>query len=878
LLRFSPATRLVPLLAAVKLALGLVAFFLTYRSAAGHDPIFPYAFYGLFAAAFGATGALLLLGGSADRRAQALGGFFLVAATAWCNKPLTFFSQAGPSRDLFALADAMELDAFIPYFLWAFVRDFPSPAPSVTSRRRIQLMVYACATAGALLFLLNLLQFAAKQMEGQGPLSWSAPQRGEGLYYSVVLPLTAAAFPLLLWKVRFAQKIEQRRTRVFLKLLALTFGPMLAEVLLELFGPGYESFSHAHPRLKLGIVVGVMLPALTLPITVPYAVLVHRVLDVKLIARRALHYVLARYTVFLLGAVPLCALLGYLFLHRVESLSVVFSGGRVPLLLSMILIGAAALRYRRHLLDIIDRRFFREQYDARQILTLLVERIRSIQESASLASLVSREIDLALHLEDIALLVLDPRSGMLADPRNRARKLDASSTLALMISNASNPLEVDLENPQSSLLKLPEKELHWLEDSGFRLIVPILARDGSLLGLVGLGEKKSGLPFLKEDRQLLHTIASSAAWVLELEQERVLPPPRSWRDPLTSDDPTFSDLPLAAADFAKECPKCGALHPSFTVFCGTCSRRLDASHVPYVLPGKFRFEQRIGVGGMGIVYSGADLALGRHVAIKTLRRVSPEDAMRLRREARTAAAVSHPHLASIYGMETWRGTPMLVLELLEGGTLAHRLSEGKLEPTETVELGIAMADALAQLHSADILHRDLKPSNIGYTRDGVPKLMDFGIARVMFELRQEEDLEELDETEDDDPALIPAVAVWRAGNGSNRPARLRFVGTLTYLSPEALSGEPADASFDLWGLSVVLFECLLGRKVFTGTDQQVMERVRSGRVPDFSQVCPEHDAGLGEFFRDALHRSAARRPATAFELRRRLEAVRKRLV
>src|SRR4029453_13072945 len=104
------------------------------------------------------------------------------------------------------------------------------------------------------------------------------------------------------------------------------------------------------------------------------------------------------------------------------------------------------------------------------------------------------------------------RSNMLIDPRHRARKLDASSPLARTISNASDPLEVDLENPHSPLVRLPEKERHWLVDSGFRLIVPILARDGSLLGLVGLGEKRSGLPFLNEDRDLLRTIASSAAW------------------------------------------------------------------------------------------------------------------------------------------------------------------------------------------------------------------------------------------------------------------------------------------------------------------------------------------------------------------------------
>jgi serine/threonine protein kinase len=218
---------------------------------------------------------------------------------------------------------------------------------------------------------------------------------------------------------------------------------------------------------------------------------------------------------------------------------------------------------------------------------------------------------------------------------------------------------------------------------------------------------------------------------------------------------------------------------------------------------------------------------------------------------------------------------MLVLELLEGGTLADRIARGRLTPLATVELGIAMAGALAQLHAAEVLHRDIKPSNIGYTRDGLPKLMDFGIARVMFELRREEELEELEE--DDGPELLPAAAVWKEQAGSGLPPRLRFIGTLSYLSPEALQREPADASFDLWSLSVVLYECLLGRKVFAGTDQQVMERIRAGRVPDFSQVCPEHDEGLGEFFRQALHPALSRRPASACELRRGLEKVRETL-
>ncbi len=337
---------------------------------------------------------------------------------------------------------------------------------------------------------------------------------------------------------------------------------------------------------------------------------------------------------------------------------------------------------------------------------------------------------------------------------------------------------------------------------------------------------------------------------------------------------TIPESLVPESELAKECANCGALYPSYTVFCSNCSRRLEPAHVPYVLPGKFRFEKRIGSGGMGVVYRGADLALGRPVAVKTLRRVSPEDAMRLRREARTAAAVSHRYLAPVYGMETWQGTPMLVLELLEGGTLAQQIERGRMAALEAVELGIAMADALAQLHAADILHRDIKPSNIGYTRDNVPKLMDFGIARAMFDLRRDRLLGALEAEEAE--ALLPPTSIWNE-NPSSISISKQLVGTLSYLSPEALNGDPADASFDLWGLAVVLYECLLGRKVFSGDVKQIMARIRMGRVPDFSRCCPDLDEALGDFFRVALHKVPARRPATAQDFKKRLEAVRPRL-
>ncbi|HEX9944742.1 MAG TPA: hypothetical protein VGG03_22260, partial [Thermoanaerobaculia bacterium] len=256
MLKRSLLTRLVPALAAAKLALGLVALFATYDLGVAQEPHYPYSFFGLLPAAFGATAALLLLGGREDRRAVTLGGFFMVTATAWSNKPLTLLTMRESGVSLFSLADALELDAFMAWFLWTFVRDFPSPPTSLSSRRRIQLAIFASAAVGLLFFTFNLLGFAARHAPGGSgvweALAWFAPRRGQGVYYVAVLALTGGAFSFLLWKARFAQWTEQRRARLFLQLLALTLGPMIVEVLLELFVPGYREFILSHQRIKRG--------------------------------------------------------------------------------------------------------------------------------------------------------------------------------------------------------------------------------------------------------------------------------------------------------------------------------------------------------------------------------------------------------------------------------------------------------------------------------------------------------------------------------------------------------------------------------------------------------------------------------------------------
>jgi len=872
--------RLLLALAGCKLAvalLGVVWGTLSPTDLSG-DTILPHPILLLPLCAYAAGGAVLRLGGSGDRRAALLGVFFLLLATPFSNRFLLRLVAAdvGGLSVAALLLSSLHADAFLPYFFWRFVGEFPTPPTSFRLRRALTAGTMASLAVGIALFSLQagrLLLNVARSWGRPGiTLSGLAPLKPSYGYYGIVLLLAILALALLLARIPTIPQPEARRARLFVAALA-GMAPFLIYILIDAAARALGGSA----EIPSPVYIGLFILFCSVPFTAGYSVLVLHVLQVKLIARRALQYGLARYSAVGLAVVPLIALGVYLYQHRERRLEEIFSGPHLPLLASAAAVGLAALRYRKTLLDSIDRHFFREQYDARQTLTLLVERIRATNGVEDLANLLSREAGLALHPESVSLMAFDPRLGVLADPKARGRRLDASSALAALIASASEPLAVELEDQRSPLGKLPEAERHWLVDSGFRLLAPILARDGSLLGMIGLGEKKSGLPFFREDRQLLRAIASSAAWVLEMELGRSQgSSQRSWQEAVEGEAALPFPDPAAAAELAKECPNCGRLFPSYTVFCSACSRRLEPSHVPYVLPGKFRFERRIGTGGMGVVYRGTDLSLGRPVAVKTLRRVSPEDAMRLRREARTAAAVSHPHLAPVYGMETWQGTPMLVMELLEGGTLTQRIEKRRLDAAETLALGIAMAEALEHLHASDILHRDIKPSNIGYTKDGVPKLMDFGIARVMFDLRRDDAVPPPGDLERDS-ALLPPTSAWKHTLTPESVSK-QLVGTLAYLSPEALIGQPADTSFDLWGLAIVLYECLLGRKVFSGGDlHQLMNRIRHGRVPDFAQACPDHDALLGDFFRSALHKTITRRPASARELKARLAALRPRL-
>ena len=148
--------------------------------------------------------------------------------------------------------------------------------------------------------------------------------------------------------------------------------------------------------------------------------------------------------------------------------------------------------------------------------------------------------------------------------------------------------------------------------------------------------------------------------------------------------------------------------------------------MPLILDDRLRFLNRIGAGGMGLVYRATDLRLRQPRAVKTLPRVEAAAVSRMHREARTMAAVSHPNVAILHGLEMWRGVPLLVMEFLDGGTLAGQLLKSPLKVASALGLALDLAEGLDSLHSLGLIHiRDIKPSNIGFSASGAPKLLDF---------------------------------------------------------------------------------------------------------------------------------------------------------
>ena len=229
------------------------------------------------------------------------------------------------------------------------------------------------------------------------------------------------------------------------------------------------------------------------------------------------------------------------------------------------------------------------------------------------------------------------------------------------------------------------------------------------------------------------------------------------------------------------------------------------------------------------------------------------------------ASVVHQSLAVIFGAEIWRETPFVVMEYLNRGTLADRLRSGPLEVREALKIAIALAEVVEHIHAAGILHRDIKPSNVGFAGDGTLRLLDFGLSRMLEDVRR--DRQDLDER--------PNFA--GSDNSIDRDGvrtSLGVAGTPMYMSPEATQGYAPDVQFDVWSVTVLLYEALAGKNPFSAeTLSATFDSIRKARVPDIRSSRPELPTALSAFFSRGLNPDIQKRPANASELRTELARV-----
>ena len=540
-----------------------------------------------------------------------------------------------------------------------------------------------------------------------------------------------------------------------------------------------------------------------------YAVAVRRAMSPRTALRQGIQYALARKTLGLLTMLPAALLIVELIRQSDQPLSQVILGQPLFYVGSLVLI-VAGLRYRDAAQKWLDRRFFRSEYDAREILLSLASRVPRETDPRALLSLVLTDIEMALHPASIAVLAENGGAYEVVEARQQIpAPVPAASGMVQLLQWSDAPLEVFLNDPRSTVGRLPASDREWLRASGAALLVPVLAGtsvERPLVGFIVLGPKRSEESYTGEDRRLLAGIAAQMGLALDLSRLR-------------------RQAAATPRGFASPMPEPATGTPG-------------SVGVGVTIDGKYRIDALVGRGGMGAVYRARDTRLDRDVAVKVVRGdlvSSAEARERFKREAQMAARLQHPAIVTVFDYGTLPdGSAYLVMEYVRGEDLRARMTRGTLERADALRLLSDIADGVDAAHREQILHRDLKPENVLLPESGGPaKVLDFGVAKMMASA--------------DGRGTVTSGAT--------------IVGTPAYMAPEQLRGGAVDPRADVYSLAVMAYEMLTGRLPFgAGSFVDVAVRQESDDPSLDATPLPERLAGV---LRRALSIDPAKRPPTA---------------
>jgi hypothetical protein len=586
------------------------------------------------------------------------------------------------------------------------------------------------------------------------------------IFWLIYVP--AGLITLLLNYRRLSDATERRRVHILVLGIAV-----IVFVTLPLIFTPYWPTSVPALSYSLGVI-----SALSLPASFAYAILRHRLFDIRVIIRQGLQYAMARNALLFLSPALLTMFVADVLFRGDEPLGLILRE-RGSIYISLAALAAFLHVRRQQWLRALDRRFFREQYNAHQVLSATVHELGAGRSFEEIAPRIIAQIGCALHPVSAGIFRLyagEPAYRLLAASEMLPSSLPAGARLCRVLQAIGKRLEIG--DPGSSLRSnLPDREIEFLRDANVEWMFLVSVSAEACTTFLSVGPKRSGQPYTREDIDLLQSVADSLGLLLQ------------------------SAEPCPPQESCLECTACGRCYDTGVVSCAEDTGTLTRVGLPRLIQDRFRMERRIGQGGMGVVYEARDLELDRPVAMKFLhdRRMGDASAMsRFRREARVLASFQHPNVVTIFDAG-WvaNGRGFLVMELLRGVTLRRELAaKGPLPLSRISEILRGVCSAVGAAHQRSIVHRDLKPENVLLTEQQggiVPKVLDFGIAALI------------------DPNESTVTLGAATGTG-------QLVGTPGYIAPERLHGQRGGEAGDIWCIALIAYEMLTGRHPFAGPD------------------------------------------------------------
>ena len=749
-------------------------------------------------------------------------------ASRWCAAFMILLaaSQFGISiadidRPVGGVQTALRFAGFAAY-PWHIVFGFLmvcalSPTRSLLSSRVAQGLVVAAATV----YTATAAPGLVKLLDASAAASVADVSRGpQGILGRIVL-LAALAGTIIVPAIgyrRAAAVTERRRMAWLLAGIFPASTAYIISVAISVAARVRPEFGSWYDRALLIT----LFTSLTVPVAFAYALARHDLFGVRLVIRRSIQYALARSALLWMLLVPGLGLAWTVWRNPDVTVRGLVSAGTPHFYLLLAI--AASLLMRERLLTAIDRRFFRDHRDRERILVELASDIGRSQTPEEAVTLAEHALDASLHPSSVSVWLR-------ADGKPLPEGFFDSDTVSL-----------DETESGSDAPRMPGTP----KPKAAALTVPIVDRDGGLIGALQLGTKRSEEPYSAKDRTLLRAIARQIAMVVEnAALRREVGHERRIRHEVQG------RLDESAVDVLRECPRCGACFDRGIEVCPADGAELMPTlPIARTIAEKYRLERLIGRGGMGSVYEATDLGIGRQVAVKVLRSQafgSETSARRFRREARILGAISQRNIVTVHDYGTLPGgSAFIVMERLHGPTWRTALRDrGCIAPSTLAVWFEQLCDALIAAHANGVVHRDLKPENVIIVNrpDGVLiKVLDFGLAKQV-------------DSEGETEGLSLAGAV---------------MGTPGYMAPEQLAGRPVDHRTDVFAVAVMVWEALCGRKPFGGSSPADLAVAMHLAPPVVPEVIPP---AVGQVLKRAMAHDATRRLASVADLKRDLLSV-----